>query len=136
MDDIREINAKTIEDFRAAKGGGAFTGRPLLLLTTRGRITGRPHTTPMMYVQDGDDLIVLASNAGSPEPPDWYRNLLAEPKVTVEVGPEVYIATAHPTEGAHRTRLWSSITTRYSFFLDHEQKAGRTIPVVALSRVL
>jgi deazaflavin-dependent oxidoreductase (nitroreductase family) len=135
MDDMRVINARTIEDFRAAKGGGSFAGRPLLLLTTRGRVTGRPHTTPMMYVSDGDHLVVLASNAGATEPPEWYRNLLAEPKVTVEAGSEVYIATAHPAEGEEHARLWNSITEQYPFFLEHEQKAGRTIPVVALVRM-
>ncbi|WP_155339729.1 nitroreductase family deazaflavin-dependent oxidoreductase [Acrocarpospora corrugata] len=133
MEDIREINAKTIEDFRAAKGGAAFEGRPLLILTTRGRVTGRPHTTPMMYVEEGDRLLVMASNAGAPEAPEWYLNLLAEPKVTVEVGPEVYIAVAEPTEGAERDGLWQSITEHYPFFLEHEEKAGRAIPVVSLN---
>ncbi|GAA1023214.1 hypothetical protein GCM10009556_097650 [Acrocarpospora pleiomorpha] len=135
MDDMRVINTRTIEDFRAARGGGSFAGRQLLLLTTRGRVTGRPHTTPMMYVLDGDHLVVLASNAGATEPPEWYRNLLAQPTVTVEAGAEVYIATARPAEGEERARLWRSITEQYPFFLEHEQKAGRTIPIVTLARV-
>jgi deazaflavin-dependent oxidoreductase (nitroreductase family) len=136
MDDIREINKKTIDDFRAHEGGGPFEGRPLLLLTTRGRRTGRPHTTPMMYMRDGDRLVVFASAAGSPDHTDWYHNLVAEPKVTVEVGPEVYIAVATVTSGAERDRLWADAKKDYPFFADHEKSAvPREIPVIVLERI-
>ncbi|WP_030450638.1 nitroreductase/quinone reductase family protein [Herbidospora cretacea] len=132
--DIREINRRTIEEFRAHKGGGPFEGRALLILTTRGRVTGRPHTTPMMYVIEGDHLLVMASAAGAPEDPEWYRNLLKTPEVTVEVGDQVYIATARPTEGPEYDALWSQIKKNYPFFSEHEKAAGRKIPVVALER--
>ncbi|GAA4582586.1 nitroreductase family deazaflavin-dependent oxidoreductase [Planotetraspora phitsanulokensis] len=136
MDDIREINRKTIDDFRAHEGGGPFEGRPILLLTTRGRRTGRPHTTPMMYMRDGDRLVAFASNAGAAAHTDWFHNLLAEPKVTVEIGPEVYIATATVTSGEERDRLWTAAKRDYSFFSDHEKSAApREIPVVVLERL-
>ncbi|GAA1273783.1 MULTISPECIES: nitroreductase/quinone reductase family protein [Planotetraspora] len=136
MDDIREINRKTIDDFRAHEGGGPFEGRPILLLTTRGRRTGKPHTTPMMYMRDGDTLVVFASNAGGAAHTDWYHNLLAEPKVTVEIGPEVYIAIATATSGAERERLWTAAKRDYSFFSDHEKSAApREIPVITLERI-
>jgi deazaflavin-dependent oxidoreductase (nitroreductase family) len=106
----------------------------LLLLTTTGRTTGRRRTTPMMFVRDGDRVLVLASNAGAPRPPDWHRNLVADPHVTVEIGDESYEAVAVGTAGAERDRLWSMITERYAFFVEHQEKAGREIPVVALER--
>jgi deazaflavin-dependent oxidoreductase (nitroreductase family) len=136
MDDIREINKKTIGDFRAHGGGGPFEGRPLLLLTTRGRRTGKPHTTPLMFMRDGERLVVFASAAGAPAHPQWLHNLLAEPKVTVEIGPEVYIAVAGVAAGAERERLWTTATELHPFLLDHEKSAApREIPLVVLERI-
>ena len=83
---MRAYNRKLIEEFRA--NGRRSGERQLLVLTTTGARTGRPHSTPMMYVPDGDRVIVIASNAGAPKHPDWYRNLVANPEVTVEVDGE------------------------------------------------
>jgi deazaflavin-dependent oxidoreductase (nitroreductase family) len=129
--DMKAHNRKVIEEFRADKGAG---DRPLLLLNTTGARTGRRRTTPMMYVPDGDRLLVLASNAGAPRHPDWYHNILASPEVTVEVGDQVYEATAVVTEGAERDRLFAETVEKYPFFADHQAKISRTIPVVALER--
>jgi deazaflavin-dependent oxidoreductase (nitroreductase family) len=93
--DMKAQNRKVIEEYRANKGAG---GRPLLLLTTTGVRTGEPRTTPMMYVPDGDRLLVIASNAGAPKHPDWYRNLVADPAVTVEVDAERFETTAEVPE--------------------------------------
>jgi len=95
---MRAYNRKLIEEFRA--NGRRSGERQLLVLTTTGARTGRPHSTPMMYVPDGDRVIVIASNAGAPKHPDWYRNLVANPEVTVEVDGEEYPATAVPLDGA------------------------------------
>ncbi len=112
-----------------------MAGRQLLLLTTAGAKTGRRHTAPMMYVPEGDRLLVIASNAGAPSHPDWYRNLVARPEVTVEVGAETYEARAIVLEGAERERIWSGIVERYPFFTEHQTKIARQIPVVALQRL-
>jgi deazaflavin-dependent oxidoreductase (nitroreductase family) len=77
---------------------------------------------------------VIASNAGAPKDPDWYRNLVREPHVLVEVGHESYPAVATVLTGAERERQWAVLTQAYPFFAEHEQQAGRTIPVVALTR--
>lgn len=131
--DAQAYNRSLIEEFRA--NGGPGEGRPLLLLTTTGARTGRRRTTPMMYVPDGDRLLVIASNAGAPRHPDWYHNLVAHPDVTIELGAEEYDAVAVvAAEGAERDRLFAGITERYPFFTDHQAQAGRTIPVVALER--
>ena len=81
-------NAQVIQEFRANNGkvGGMLDGVPLVLLTTAGRKTGRPHTTPVVHLRDGDRHLVFGSNAGRPDHPDWYRNVLANPQVTMEVG--------------------------------------------------
>jgi deazaflavin-dependent oxidoreductase (nitroreductase family) len=132
--DMRAINRRVIEQFRA---GGPIEGmhrEGILLLTTQGRRTGAEHTTPMMFVPDGDALLVIASNAGAPAEPDWYLNLLREPRVVVEVGDERYEAVATPATGETYERLWSMIKEGYPFFAEHEVKAGRTIPVVVLTR--
>jgi deazaflavin-dependent oxidoreductase (nitroreductase family) len=132
--DIQAINRKVIEQFRA---GGEIEGmhrERLLLLTTTGARTGLTRTTPMMFHPDGDRVLVMASNAGAPKPPDWYANLMADPSVKVEIGDESYAATATVLTGEERERLWKDITTANPFFVDHEHKAEREIPVVALTR--
>lgn len=132
---MEEYNRRLIEEFRAGRlePGGPLEGRPMLLLTTTGAKTGRRHTTPLMYLLDGGRLLVIASNAGAPRHPDWYRNLSADPGVTVEVGAETYEATAAELEGEERERVWGEIVASYPFFAEHEEKAApRRIPVVAL----
>jgi deazaflavin-dependent oxidoreductase (nitroreductase family) len=133
--DIREVNRNVIAQFRT---GGPIEGMRrdgLVLLTTVGASTGRTHTTPMMFHRDSDRLLVIASNIGAPRHPDWYRNLVAHPEVTVEVGDERYEARATTLVGDERDRVWTMIKELYPFFADHERKTARTIPVVALSRV-
>ena len=132
--DMKDVNNRVIDQFRA---GGEIDGMHrdrLLLLTTAGARTGRSHTTPMMFHREGDRLLVIASNAGAPADPDWYRNLVAHPSVTVEIGDESYPATATALEGDDRSGMWAAITEAYPFFVDHEAKAGREIPVVELAR--
>ena len=133
--DIREINRRVVEQFRA---GGPIEGMQrdrLVLLTTTGRRSGKSRTTPMMFHRDGDRVLVIASNVGAAAHPDWYRNLAADPHVTVEIGDETYPALARTTEGPDRERVWAELKERYPFFADHEVKAApRTIPVVALTR--
>jgi deazaflavin-dependent oxidoreductase (nitroreductase family) len=130
-DDMREHNRQLIEQYRA-DGGVSMGNRPLVLLTTVGRRTGMPRTTPMMFVHDSDRLFVIASNAGAPKDPQWYRNLLADPSVTVELPGQEFKARAMPLEGADYDRTWAMIKERYPFFAEHDQRAGRRIPVVEL----
>ena len=136
MADRNDWNRQTIEAFRANGGkvGGVWEGRPLLLLTTTGAKSGKHYTTPMMYLPDGNRLLVFASKAGAPTDPDWYRNLVAHPEVTVEVGPETYQATATVLTGEERDRLYAKQAGLYPQFADYEQKTTRKIPVVALER--
>ena len=133
MQDIKATNRRVIEQFRAGGNIEGMHRERLVLLTTRGAKSGRPHTAPMMFHRDGDRLLVVASNMGAPKDPDWYRNLTRDPQVTVEVGDERYDAVAKPLEGEERERLWSMLKETYPFFADHERQSGRAIPVVALT---
>jgi deazaflavin-dependent oxidoreductase (nitroreductase family) len=135
MIDRNDYNRQLIEEFRANRS--KFTGpgaRHLLLLTTTGAKSGQSHTAPMMYIRNDDRLLVIASNIGAPEHPDWYHNLVAHPEVTVEIGTETYKAIATVIQGAERQQLWAWIIEQYPFFADHQAKTTRQIPVIALSR--
>jgi len=136
MADRDDWNRGTIEEFRANEGkvGGMWEGRPLLLLTTTGAKSGQRRTNPMMYLADGDRLLVFASKGGAPTHPDWYYNLLAHPQVTVEVGPETYDATATVLTGEERDRLYARQSELYPQFAEYRKKTPRKIPVIALSR--
>jgi deazaflavin-dependent oxidoreductase (nitroreductase family) len=132
---IRDVNRRVIEQFRV---GGEIEGMHrdrIVLLTTTGARTGQRRTTPMMFHRDGGRLLVVASNVGAPKHPDWYRNLVADPRVTVEAGDETYPAVAATLEGADRARAWSMLKQSYPFFADHEASTERIIPVVALTRI-
>ncbi|HEY7122706.1 MAG TPA: nitroreductase/quinone reductase family protein [Ktedonobacterales bacterium] len=136
MTNQNDYNRQLIEEFRANResGGDKFAGRRLLLLTTTGTRSGQRRTTPMMYIPDGQRLLVIASNAGAPKHPDWYYNLVAHPDVGVEVGSELYDATAVVTEGAEREQIWARVTELHPFFTEHQAKVSRQIPVIALER--
>jgi deazaflavin-dependent oxidoreductase (nitroreductase family) len=131
---MSDWNAQIIEEFRANAGkvGGQFEGAPLLLLHTTGAKTGQARVNPIMYLADGDNLAVFASKAGAPTSPDWYHNLLANPRPTVEVGDKTINMVARVTEGDERERLWSRQKELYPGFAEYEQKTTRQIPVVVL----
>lgn len=130
--DMRAFNENLIAEFRAT--GGKLSGRlansSLLLLTTTGARSGQPRVTPMGYVRDGERYVVIAANAGAAAHPHWYHNLLAHPRVGVEVGAERFDATARVATGAERERLIATI----SYFGAQQVKTDREIPVVVLER--
>lgn len=131
-DDVLAYNRTLIEQFRA-DGGASMGDRPLLLLTTTGRRTGERRTSPMMYVPDGERLLVIASNNGATRDPQWYLNLIADESVTVEVPGREFRARAVPLTGAEYDEQWARIQEKFPFFTEHQERAGdRHIPVVAL----
>lgn len=130
---------EVIEEFRAGEGrvGGPFAGFDLLLLTTIGAKSGLPHTKPVLYLRDGDRLVIVASNAGAPRNPAWFHNLCAHPAVSVQVGVELFEADAEViTAGPERDRLHSAMVAILPALAEYEQSAGRTVPVIALTRRL
>ena len=126
-----EVNRRIVEEYRSNGGKvGQLGGTSrLLLLTTLGARSGLLRTTPMMYASDGDRFVVFASDAGAPHHPAWYHNLVADPEVSVEVGSDRFDATAVVTTRDERERLW-----RLFPFPEHQEKAQRQIPVIALKR--
>ncbi len=134
LNDMKKTNQKVIEQFRAGEEVEGMHRERLVLLTTTGRKSGEPRTTPMMFVPEGDHILVIASNMGAKPHPGWYRNLKEEPKVHVELDGEEYDATATILPATERDAAWQRITTAYPFFHDHAKSADRIIPVVALDR--
>jgi deazaflavin-dependent oxidoreductase (nitroreductase family) len=129
-------NSGIIEEFRANHGrvGGRFRGAPLLILKSRGAKTGQLRENPMMYLADGDRYLVFASKGGAPTNPDWYHNLVANPRATVEVGDETFDVDAEVLTGEERDRFYAKQAELYPGFADYERKTDRIIPVIALTR--
>ncbi|MEU4199489.1 nitroreductase/quinone reductase family protein [Streptomyces sp. NPDC026294] len=130
----QSFNQSVIAEFRANGGkvGGPFEGSDLLLLTTTGATSGKPHTVPLGCVRDGGLLLVVGSNLGAPDHPDWYRNLLARPQVRVEFGTEAFEAIAVPVEGERRDRLFAQVVAAAPGYGDYQAATSRTLPVVVL----
>ncbi len=128
------FNQTVIDEFRARGGrvGGPFEGGDLLLLTTVGEHSGREHTVPLGFVRADGLLLVVASAAGAPEHPQWYRNLLAGPLVRVELGEEVFDAIAVPAEGERRDRLFEAVVRAAPGYGDYQKHTARVLPVVVL----
>jgi deazaflavin-dependent oxidoreductase (nitroreductase family) len=134
--DFNDFNRRIIEEFRANGGkvGGQFEGAPMLLLHTTGAKSGEERVNPLVYQQVGEELAVFGSRGGAPTHPDWYRNILAEPSVTVEVGTETVPMQARITSGEERDRIWEQQKAIAPGFAEYEKTANREIPVVLLSR--
>jgi len=105
---------------------------PSLLLTTTGRKSGERFIFPLFYGEDGGKCFVIASKGGAPEHPGWYRNILADPVVEVQVGTKKLKARARTAEGAERARLWEKSLEFWPPYADYQKKTQREIPVVVL----
>lgn len=110
-------------------------GSKILLLTTTGRRSGEPRTTPLIYESDGDRYAIVASKGGAPEHPGWYLNLVAHPEVEVQVRGDVFRARASTAEGEERERLWELVNRQWPDYDSYQEKTDREIPVVVLERL-
>ena len=131
--DMKAFNRALIQEFRATGGqlSGPMAGRSLLLLTTTGVRSGRPQTVVVGYGRQGDRFVVIASNNGAASHPVWYRNLVAKPTATVEVGPAKFEARARTARPDEREQL-----TEFVPYLPRQQAlTTREIPIVVLDRV-
>jgi deazaflavin-dependent oxidoreductase (nitroreductase family) len=135
--DMNDFNKQVAAEFRANEGkvGGMFADKNVLLLTTIGAKSGEERLSPLVYTQDGDRYVIAASMGGAPKNPAWYHNLVANPKVTVEVGTETFEATATVVaDRAERDRLYAGMVAHAEGFADYEKKTDRVIPIVVLER--
>ncbi|MEQ0560597.1 nitroreductase family deazaflavin-dependent oxidoreductase [Amycolatopsis sp. NEAU-NG30] len=135
--DMNAFNQQVVEEFRANGGkvGGMFDGKNVLLLTTIGAKSGEERLSPLVYTRDGDRYVIAASMGGAPKNPAWYHNLVANPKVTVEVGTEKFEATATViADRAERDRLYAGMVEHAEGFAEYEKLTERVIPIVVLER--
>ena len=138
MSDPNDWNKQVIAEFRANGGkvGGYFAGANMLILHTTGAKSGQERLNPLVYVPDGDHIVIIASKGGADSNPDWYYNLRANPLASVEVGTEQFQVRATPiTEEPERSRLYAKMVDHRDGFAEYEQKTGRKIPAVVLERV-
>ncbi len=120
--------------YRATGGkvGGRIVGGPVLLLNTTGRKTGKKRTSPLLYLEDGESLVLVASNGGAPRDPVWYLNLQANPEATVEIGAREVRVRARDASSEERERLWPRLVSMYSGYETYRRRTDRGIPVVVL----
>jgi deazaflavin-dependent oxidoreductase (nitroreductase family) len=126
--------ASHIDDYVKTGGrkGHRWNGADTLLLTTRGRKTGKLRRTALIYGTDGDAHVVVASYGGAPQHPEWYLNLAAEPRVTIQVGSEVSEGLARTARGEERSRLWAQMTGIWPDYDAYQHRTEREIPVVVI----
>ena len=136
-DEASDYNAKIIEEFRTNQGrvGGPWAGTTLILIHHIGARSGVERVTPLGYFSQGDGrFVIVASSGGSPAHPDWYHNLKANPRITVEVGGQTFTVVADELTGAARAELWPALVARYPTLGDHQTKTTRQFPVFRLTR--
>jgi deazaflavin-dependent oxidoreductase (nitroreductase family) len=123
----RETGGKVGHDWRE--------GSTILLLTTTGRKSGEKRTVPLIYAQDGDRYVIIASKGGAPEHPGWYQNIEKTPEVELQVKDEVFPARARLAHGEEREQLWRLANRVWKYYDDYAKKTQREIPVVVLERI-
>ena len=130
------FGAEHVRAYRQSDGevGYEWRGTTILLLTTTGRRSGEERTTPLIYRDDGDTWVVVASKGGAPDHPDWYKNLTAESDATIQVKAERIPVRAETAEGAERERLWQRMTEVWPDYDAYQTRTQRQIPVVVFRR--
>jgi deazaflavin-dependent oxidoreductase (nitroreductase family) len=131
---LRASGKLNVPLYRVSRGriGGRVGRAPVLLLTTTGRKSGQQRTAPVLYMADGDRLVVIGSNAGNVRPPAWALNLRANPDAEVEVRADKRRVSARVTDGEERAELWKRFNEQYSGFDDYAGKTSRDIAVFVL----
>ena len=136
---MKDVTAKRLSRlhtlvFRGTKGrvGKRLVNNDMLLLTTTGRHSGNPHTVPLLFLSEGDRIIVFASWGGRDTHPNWYNNLLADPKAAVELRASRREVVATTLGGRERQAWWDRAVEAYSGYATYQSRTGRQIPVVAL----
>jgi deazaflavin-dependent oxidoreductase (nitroreductase family) len=127
-----------VERYQATDGEEGhdwLKGTTTLLLTTTGRKSGTQYTTPLIYALDGRNPVIVASQGGSPDNPDWYLNLVANPEVEAQIKGDTFRAHARSAKGDERERLWKLMTAVWPDYDAYQQKTDRRIPVVVLEPI-
>lgn len=136
VDSPRGWVARHIRDYVSTGGkkGHRWHGVYTLLLTTRGRKTGKLRRTALIYERDRDRFFVVASQGGAKEHPNWYLNLVDEPELTVQVGSDVFAARARTATAREKPRLWRLVSSNWPEYERYQARTTRDIPVVIIER--
>ncbi len=110
-------------------------GAPILILTFTGRKSGKEYSTPLIFGRDGENHVIVASQGGRPQHPDWYLNLVDHPEVGVQVKADKFRARARTAEREERERLWRQMNEIWPHYDEYQAKTERVIPVVVLERL-
>lgn len=113
--------------------GGRMEDLPVLILHTVGRKSGKPRQSPLLYLQDGEDYVIVGSRGGADAPPAWWLNLQATPEATVEIQGTRRPVAARRATGAEKAGYWPRLTARYPFYDDYQARTDREIPVIVLT---
>jgi deazaflavin-dependent oxidoreductase (nitroreductase family) len=133
--DISLLGEEHVRRYRETDGevGYIWNGATSLLLTTTGRSTGQPRTTPLIFARDGDDFLVVASMGGAPQHPQWYKNLTANAEAHIQVRGEHHDVRARTATEAEKPRLWGIVAAQWPNYDAYQSRTTRVIPVVVLS---
>jgi F420H(2)-dependent quinone reductase len=128
------ITSANVAAYRLTGGrlGSRVRGVPVLLLEHVGRRSGERRTAPLMYLEDDDDLVIVASKGGAPAHPAWWLNLKANPRTTVQVGSAKRAVTAREAAPDEKSALWPRLVELYPDYEDYQRRTDRAIPVVIL----
>lgn len=139
---MRDRTAKTLSSLHTAayrltggRVGRRLVGNDMLLLTTRGRKTGKPHTVPLLYLRDGEALVVIASWGGRPNHPEWFANLMEHPEATVQVLARRWAVRAEQMGPEERADWWPRIVAVHDGYAAYQSRTDRAIPVVRLKKI-
>jgi len=137
---LRDLTAKRLSRlhaiaYRLSRGriGRRLVDNDMLLLTTRGRKSGREHTVPLLYLRDGTDVIVIASWGGRDYPPDWYVNLTVHPEVAVQVRDDKWTGTAVEVNEPERSDWWHRAVAAYDGYAAYQSRTERRIPIIRIT---
>jgi deazaflavin-dependent oxidoreductase (nitroreductase family) len=133
---MRTVSALNTWIYRVSGGRwmGRFpSGAPVCLLTTQGRKSGQRRTVPLLFLADGDDLVIVASQGGAPQHPGWYFNLVADPAAQVQIGRRQFAAVSRVVNEQEKAALWPRLVAIYPPYEAYQQRTKRPIPVVRLT---
>lgn len=134
--DLTLLGAEHVRRYQETDGqvGYLWNGVPILLLTTTGRQTRQPRTTPLIFGRDGEDYLVVASMGGAPNHPNWYLNLVQAPQADIQIRAEHFSVVSRTASAEDKPRLWKVMTDLWPNYDVYQSRTERSIPVVTLTQ--